>query len=220
MSKSIELEFVHKDLYGVALEVSKKFVSEHQARPILTYAFHAANGDLFATDSHRAIHIKDIHGFKEDYLVNPKNFMFAKGVYPDLNKVSSRENHKKAIVLNKGQIKLWLQLFKSMNNTLKMMKSSNRNKAATFTFKGKIIEAEVKVDSENSFKTILPTTELIVPEIKSISFATDFMRDALEAHFKLNSENLTIYLKGATQPIIMDDETRVKTLVLPIRNIQ
>jgi hypothetical protein len=211
------LEFVHKDLYGVAIEVVKKFVDDGFTRPLLNYSFHTKEGDMLATNSHKAIVIKDIHGFKEDYLVNPKNFMFAKGTYPDLYKVTSKEKHTLTISLNKEQVKLWLQLFKSINNTLKMMKSSRYNKVVTFRFTDSDVEAEVKVDVENSFKTVLPVTGITKPNFEKIYFSAEYMRDALEAHFKLNSEQLNIYFDGNMKPIVMDDEVQVKTLILPVR---
>jgi hypothetical protein len=211
------LEFVHKDSYGIAIEVVKKFVADGFTRPILNYSLHTKEGDLLATDSHRAIEIKNIHGFKEDYLVNPKNFMFAKGTFPDLHKVITKDKHTLSISLNKEQIKLWLHLFKSINNTLKMMKSPSRNKVVVFKFTDKNVESEVKVDSENSFKTILPVSNLIKPDFEKICFSAEFMRDALEAHFKLNSEQLNIYFKGENHPIFLDDEVQVKTLILPVR---
>lgn len=216
MNKKLELEFVHKDLYGTALEVVKKFVAQELTRPILTYALHAKNGDVLATNSHKAILIKNIHGFETDYLVNPKSYMFAKGDYPDLYKVIDKEKHTLSITLNKEQLKLWLQLFKSINQTLKMMKV-NRNKLVTMNFKENHVEVDVKVDPENMFSTKLPSSELILPDFNKISFSAEIMRDALEAHFKLNSDKLNIYFYGEMRPIILDDEEIVRTVVLPIR---
>ncbi|MEE3950739.1 hypothetical protein [Peribacillus frigoritolerans] len=217
-ANKFEVNFIHKDSYGTALEVVKKFVGQTFTRPILTYAFHAANGDVMATDSHRAIHIKDVHGFEKDYLVQPKSYMFATGSYPDLCTVMNKEKHALAITLNKNQIKLWLQLFKSMNNTLKVMKSSIRNKVVTFNFTENGVIAEVKIDAENTFETILPTQAFEVPNFKKISFSAEYMRDALEAHFKLNSEQLKMYFLTKMTPIILDDEAQVKTIILPVRN--
>ncbi|MFT8319308.1 MAG: hypothetical protein ABF649_00565 [Bacillus sp. (in: firmicutes)] len=217
INKNLEFEFVHKDLYGVAIEVVKKFVGDGLSRPILSYALHTKEGDILATNSHKAIHIREIHGFNEDYLVNPKNYMFAKGTYPDLYNVIGSDSHKKSITLNKEQIKLWLQLFKSINNTLKMMKSNIINKAVKMSFLENSVTIEVMVDSENSFKTILPTTELVKPDFDKITFSVEMMRDALEAHFKLNSELINIYFHGQMRPIIMNDESIVKTIILPVR---
>lgn len=217
INSNVQFEFVHKDLYGIGIEVVRKFVAQGQSRPILTYALHDKNGDVLATNSHKAIHIKGIHGFKEDYLVNPKNYMFARGAYPDIYKVIGSEGYEKSISLNKEQIKLWLQLFKSFNNTLKMMKSSNRDKTAKMRFLDNSMIIEIMVDSENSFKTVLPTTELVNPEFDKITIPVESMRDALEAHFKLNSEKLNIYFRGQMRPIILDDEVQVKTIILPVR---
>lgn len=217
MNKTFEFEFVHKDLYGVAIDIAKKFVAKELTRPILTYALHDKNGDILATNSHKAIHIKDIHGFKGQYLVNPKTHMLARGEFPDLYKVIGSEKHEKAISLNKEQIKLWLQIFKSINTTLKMMKSSTRNKAVKMFLSEDSVTVEVTVDHENSFKTVLPTSELIKPEFDNISFSAEIMRDALEAHFKLNSEQLNIYFHGQMRPIILNDDVQVKTVVLPLR---
>lgn len=79
------------------------------------------------------------------------------------------------------------------------------------------VTIEVMVDSENSFKTILPTTELVKPDFDKITFSVEMMRDALEAHFKLNSELINIYFHGQMRPIIMNDESIVKTIILPVR---
>jgi DNA polymerase III sliding clamp (beta) subunit (PCNA family) len=75
----------------------------------------------------------------------------------------------------------------------------------------------VQIDPENSFKTILPVSSLVKPKFEKISFSSEYMRDALEAHFKLNSEQLNIYFNGEIKPIVLDDEVQVKTLILPVR---
>ena len=131
-----QTEFVHKDLYGVALEVSKKFVAKTETRPILQYTLHTAEGDLLATDSHSAIQIRDIHGFTEEYLVNPKNYMFAKGTYPELEKIIAPEGHKKAIELSKEQIKIWMHVFKSQASMFKAMKTYNKTIKINFLADG------------------------------------------------------------------------------------
>lgn len=208
------IEFVHGDLYGTALEVARKFVSKRDTRPILTYVLHAANGDMVATDSHRMIQIKDIHGFKEDYLVNPKSFMFAKGNFPDTNKLSGIENHQATIVLTKEQIKLWLQLFKSINQTMTVLKDRNKTVKLCLT-EGN--EEEVSVElGHHGIKMSMPCI-VHYPGFNDVSFNVEYIRDALEAHFKLNSEQLTFYFHGNMRPIVLDDDSNVRTLILPVR---
>lgn len=206
------IEFVHGDLYSVALEVVSKWVCKHETRPILTYAQHTENGDIVATDSHRLIRIRGIHSFKEEYLVHPKTFTFAKGNYPDVERLTERENHTEAIVLSKEHIKLWLQLFKSMNQTLRIMK--DRQGIARMQFKENHVEIELSV---HKIIIQLPHEVYQKPEIDAISFNVEYMRDALEAHFKMNSEQLTLYFHGTMRPFILDDDEAVMTLVLPVR---
>jgi DNA polymerase III sliding clamp (beta) subunit (PCNA family) len=210
------IEFVHGDLYGTALEVAKKFVSKSDTRPILTYVSHAANGDIVATDSHRLIQIKGIHGFKEDYLVNPKSFMFAKGNFPDTHKLSGVENHTAAIILTKEQIKLWLQLFKSINQTMTVLKDRNKTVKLRFT-EGKDEEVIVEL-GDHGIKMSMPCI-VSNPGFEVVSFNVEYIRDAFEAHFKLNSEQLTFYFQGNMRPIVLDDDANVRTLILPVRTV-
>lgn len=208
------LEFIHGDLYGVAMEVVKKWVVKGGHRPVLNYAKHTASGDIVATDSHRLIKIRKIHGFKEEYLVDPKYFNFAKGNYPDTERLSGREDHVETIVLSKEHIKLWLQLFKSMNQTTKVMKDSMG--IGKMNFKEDHIEIELSV---HKITIKLPHEVYQKPMMDAISFRLEYMRDALEAHFKLNSQQLTFYFNGPMKPFVMDDDNAVTTLVLPVRTV-
>lgn len=212
MKKTDSLEFVHGDLYGVAMDLLKKWVSQNAYRPTLQYADHTEDGDIVATDSHRLIRIKGIHGFKERYLVDPKTFNFAKGNYPDTTNLSTLEGYTESLVLSKDHIKLWLQLFKSLNQTLRIMKDNLGN--ATMHFKEDHIEVEL-----NGYKIFvqLPHDVYQKPDMDAVTLRVQYLRDALEAHSKLESEQVTIYLKHPHHPVILDDDNAVRTLVLPVR---
>lgn len=212
MGKVSSLEFVHGDLYGVAMDVVKKWVSTQHSRPVLLFAQHTVAGDIVATDSHRLIHIRNIHGFKEEFLVDPKNFTFAKGHYPDTDKLSGLEEYTESIVLSKEHIKLWLQLFRSMNQTMRIMKE--RRGIAKMCFKENHVEIELSV---HKIIIQLPHEVYQKPDMEATSFQVEYMRDALEAHAKLNSEQLTFHFRGPVKPIIMDDDKAVRTLILPVR---
>jgi DNA polymerase III sliding clamp (beta) subunit (PCNA family) len=216
MDRNIQsLEFIHKDSYGTALEVARKFVNKGETRPILNYVFHAANGDMIATDSHRLIHIKDMHGFEKDYLINPNHYMVAKGKFPDTEKLIQRtDQYKGMVVLTKEQIRLWLQLFKSINQTLKVLK--DRGKIVSMSFPDTSEEVDISM-KHHGIKISLPCTRPIDEKQERITFSAEYMRDALEAHSKLNSETLTIWLASPFQQMILDDDYLVKTLILPVR---
>lgn len=208
-------EFIHKDSYSTALEVTKKFVNRAESRPILNYVLHSANGDMLATDSHHLIHIRNMHGFEKDYLINPHHYMVAKGEYPDTTKLTERtDKHKSIIRLNQDQIKLWLQLFKSINQTLKVLKDKYKVIILSFPESSDEVIIEMK---NHGIKMNLPCTRNSTEQHERISFSAEFMRDALEAHFKLNSEKLNMWFAGAHRPFILDDDKQVKTLILPVR---
>lgn len=208
------IEYIHGDLYGIALEVTKKWVSKSETRPVLTYTRHQINGTMTATDSHRLIEIKGMHGFEDDILINPKTFVAATGTYPDTSALTDESKSKAVIALTKDQIKLWLQLFKSIGQTFKVMKF-DRNKLVKMAFS----ESTSKVTVELPGKEVEFSLPGIIdkPEFKEISFNAEYMRDLLEAHYKLQSDELIFYMSSPMRPIIADNDKNVKTLILPVR---
>ena len=204
------LEFIHADHYGVALEITKKFVCKRAIRPILNYVHHNLEGDLIATDASKAIFIKKTHGFQEEYLVNPKINMFAKGNFPEIP-VAKEQDYQATVELSKEHIKIWLQLIKTINQTMNLLKLS-KNKTITFHFSEQI-EAEVKA---LNMKITLPGT-IIGKEVKKVSLNAEHLKDVMEAHFKLNSERVELFIGGEYSPVITDDHLKVRTMLTAIR---
>ncbi|WP_272032947.1 hypothetical protein [Oceanobacillus kimchii] len=207
-----DLQFVHKENYGLAMELVKKFVSKHEHRTFLQYSLHKSNGDLLATDSHRAIQFYDIHGYSEDLLINPKNLMAAHGKYPDIEKTINKDGHTQSITLNNQQIKIWLQILKSFNQLMKTMQI--RNKVMGFNF------AEEKMVTESKELDLtfnLPYGSYNKPKIDGISFNVEYVRDALEVFSKLNVDECTFYFDTAMKPFVIETKDVVKVVILPVR---
>src|SRR5690625_2928974 len=123
MKKSFE--FLHSPKYGQAMKVAKKFTTNNARRPILTFVNHDKDGSIVATDGCRAVRVKDIHGFKEDYLIHPHTLEFAKGKFPDTEKIFDDLKGESTIRLNKEQIKIWLQMHKSLNQFIRNIYGTN-----------------------------------------------------------------------------------------------
>jgi hypothetical protein len=208
VEKSIEQ--IHSFKYADAIKMAEKFVSKNNLRMVLQLVHHKANGNIYATNSHHAIKVSGVHGFKEDYLVNVKSLEFAKGQYPDMDKLFEIET--KAIIrLNESQIKLWLQMFKSMNQMSKQKGVQNR----LVMFLDDDIRFELD-QQDVSFK--LPFEEYEGHEnINKVKFQIDYMRNALEAHEKLKSKELFITFQGELNPILLDNQDDVQAIVLPVR---
>ncbi|OEH55242.1 hypothetical protein AQ616_09375 [Oceanobacillus sp. E9] len=207
-----DLQFVHKENYGLAMELVKKFVSKHEARALLQYSLHKSNGDLLATDSHRAIQFYNIHGYSEDLLINPKNLMAAHGEYPDIEKIINNDEQFESIKLNNQQVKIWLQIFKSFNQLMKTMRV--HNKVIRFSF---LDEKMVAESNELNLALSLPYEDYSKPEIDGIAFNVEYMRDALEVFAKMNTDEITFYFKTSMTPFVMESKDVVKVVILPVR---
>lgn len=205
------LEMVHPSKYAAAISVAQKFTSKSNLRMMLQLVFHKNNGDLIATDSRHLIKVTKAHGFTEDFLVNTKSLEFAKGDYPETDNVFPTE-HKSIIRLNQDQIKIWLQMHKSMNQMSKL--KSIRNDIL-IKFSENSIDFELK-NNGISFK--LPFEEFVFhQDITSISYQVELMKNALEAHATLNSQELLISMSSSMKPILLDNQSDVQAIVLPLR---
>lgn len=205
------MNMLHSEKYGIALQLAKKFAGDSPARMMLMFVQHASDGSMVATDSRRLCRIKNIHGFDKDYLVNPHTFEIATGKYPSIDSVIPTFE-KATISLNEEQIKLWLQIHKSLNQ---MAKATKTNKSVTLTM------------DEDGFEIVLDGTELKMKapcesyefskDAEYIVYAIEYMRDALEMHCKLGTKSLSIQITSSFKPILLTDNENIDTVVLPIR---
>lgn len=210
MEKSMEL--LHGDKYPAAMKVAKKFVSKNSMRPVLLFTQHRKDGSIVATDGHKAIVINNIHGFKEDYLVHPRTYEFAKGNYPDLDKLLGTDDHKTAIKLNLDQMKVWLQIHKSINQLTKSVYTSTEPITLVL---GESLISEIDDRNGNKISFQLPC-KFYTNLGYDINYNPELMRDALEAHVAMESENVEISFNGKMRPFHLDSEN-VKSVVLPVR---
>lgn len=208
------LNFVHGNLYSVALELSKKYVAKGLTRPVLNYVRHTKNGRMEATDASRAIIFHEIQGFEREYLIDPKTYNVATGEFPDLNGVFKTNEHELVLSLTKEQIFLWHQLFRSINNTFKTIKVSDRNKMVHLFFK----EDHVKVELSGMDVSVNLPAGIVSSDQKPISVNSEYIRDAMEVFKRMDSQLVHVKMKGAFRPIHFEDKGRIEIVVLPIRS--
>lgn len=210
MKKSMEL--LHGEKYPEAMKVAKKFVSKNALRPVLLFTQHRKDGAIIATDSHKAVIINDIHGFKEDYLVHPRTNEFAKGNYPEMNETLNTEDYKTSIKLNLDQVKVWLQVHKSINQLTKSVYGSNQHVTLKLE---KDLSSEI--DDKNGNKMTFNLPYMFYDNLGyNINYKPELMRDALEAHVAMEAENIEIKVNGKLRPIHLESEN-VKSVVMPAR---
>ncbi|WP_188453768.1 hypothetical protein [Virgibacillus oceani] len=157
-----DIEYIHSDKYGEALKVAKKFTGNGNLRPLLTFVQHNKNGSIVATDSRRAIRISNIHGFDETHLIHPHTVEFAKGKFPETAKLFDDTKGETTIQLNRFQIKVWLQMHKSINQLIK--KAFGRYSNVSLEL-GEEINFRIKGENEVAFK--LPYDQYSKPNPKN-----------------------------------------------------
>lgn len=208
----MSFEMIHSGEYADAINVAKKFVGTTMMRPVLGFVHHTPEGEIIATDSKRALIIKDVHGFKEDILINPHTLEAAKGGYPNVKHIAidDPEKVKAKLTLNFDDIRTWLQIHKSMNQMNRML--GRRNSQLTLQMTEKKLNFELTKDIQFQIRA----TETEVKEKLVVSYNCEFIRDALEAHAKLKSKQVEIKFYSALSPFTIEDE-RTLALILPLR---
>jgi hypothetical protein len=207
-------ELIHHSDYSIAMNLAKKFIGKNDNRMILKFVHHSKDGSIVATDSHRAFTVKNIHGYKEDTLLNPNSLEVAKGNYPDLSRVNQpRDNAKVIIKLGKEALAKWLQMHRSMNQMNKTLK--NHHGVISMTVEKDVVRFEIK-PHDIIFKLPFDEAEHI-KDTETIRYRCEYMRDALEAHVSLNSKEVELQVYGSMSPFVLDDLERVQTIVLPAR---
>lgn len=206
-----DFEMIHSDKYADAVRMAKKFTANPGARMVLTMVQHMKDGSIRATDSHRLLVVRDVHRFKEEYLVNPSTLEFATGKYPETEKLIPKKR-KNVFKLNADQIKLWLQMHKSMNQVAKAAKTRN-DITVKMTPDNFIFEVN---HTEITFN--LPVEEYHHnKKVEKITYQAGYMRDVLESHSKLGSEELYIHMDSQMKPMVLDNQDDVLGIVLPVR---
>lgn len=212
-----EITFIHDNLYADALKMAKGVVSKSHTRPILMYSLHTEDGTMWATDSHRLLRIKNIHGYTEETLVLPQSGMIAKGGnFPRLDSLikGAESDCKPALVLNKEQISIWMNIFKGAHATLKALKAFRNNVVDMRTNSGCI---EI-VFLEEQVKFTLPG-EIVEDafDYEKISFNAEYMKQALETFMLMGSEEVTISIENMNKPFLLTDSKKVDYMILPVR---
>lgn len=208
--KNNEIEVVGRERLTPALEVAKKFVGGSQVRPVLTYVALKENGEIHATDSHRAIVLKNIHSYKEELLLNPKTLDLMKGYnYPNLTQLVEARGHLQA------SFKMSKDNAMQLIPTLKFIKSS-KYLNVKLTFSKEIIELSVP-----GMQLILDGFDLEIEQhiesVNTISFTPSYLLDALEAFIKFSTDdNITVLHQGVLRPFVLEND-EMTMLVLPVR---
>lgn len=208
------MEFIHKDTYPTALDLTKYFVSKSEVRPILMYTYHAPNGDLVACDTHTMLVARNCHGFSEDLLINPRTFMAAKGKYIDYKKIVADTDAKLGTIeLSVEDLLIWRQMHRSMNQLAKGTKE--KFGIIQMRYDGENLQFEVE-GAGVSFN--LPFVAIGATKTFTVRYRIEHMRNCLNAHVALNDKKNGVVIKMASPmaPVVVE-QADVVTMLTPIR---
>ncbi|MGG1157511.1 hypothetical protein ABE237_00620 [Brevibacillus formosus] len=204
-----KIERIHTEKYATAISVAKKFVAKSEMRPSLQMVQHRSGGDIVATDSHSMFLAKGVHGFKEEYLVNPNTLEFAVGDFPDTYKIIPADKEH-TFMLNQTQLAAWIHFHKSFKQ-LKL-------KYVTVFFERESMKIEIKIP-DNHATLQLPLSEYNQQNAncEKISYDPEYMLESLQGMQKLGSETVKFKFYGQMQPFVLDNGNDALCLILPMR---
>lgn len=209
------LTMVHSEHYPIAMQMAKKFVAKEEIRPVLQYVYHAADGSIYATDSHHLLWIKNAHGFAEDLLIHPKTFMTAKGQYPNLDRVFP-EKTTETVRFSRSELKEWVAAHKSLRAFAQHYEDPDEQKHVDLVFDN---AGPVLTNRKRKAHIELPVNKYDNTHSGAIiRYNIDFMLAALECMQKMEiTEEVKITFAGAMRPFVVDNEMNAVALILPVR---
>lgn len=204
-----KVERIHSNKYAAAISVAKKFVAKSEIRPILRMVQHRTGGDIVATDSHSMFVAKGVHGFKEEYLVDPNTLEFAIGNFPEVDKILPQDKEH-TFTLNQTQMAAWIHFHKSFKQ-LKL-------KYVTANFDSESVKIEIKLPDNNATMT-LPMSDYNPQNAncEKISYSPEYMLESLQGLQMLGSEKIKFKFYGQLTPFVLDNGDDAVCLILPVR---
>jgi hypothetical protein len=205
----MDLNLIHNSMYPTALKFAKRFVSDNHYRMILQLVQHAEDGAILATDSARGIMIENMHGFNEEWLVNPHTLEFAKGKYPEFRKVFPDPKETPDLSLGATDIDKWVQL-------LKGLRAMTKSKSEVLTFR--FIEDSLIAESKLGLTIRLPFSG-VNPSFadEQIVLNTIYLLDAMELFAAMKTDSVRIHFFGEYKPALFDGVNGVRVIILPVR---
>lgn len=208
-----QIEKVGRENITPALNVAKKFVSSSYTRPILTMAHINTNGDIEATDSHRAIVLKNIHTYQDDLMVNPKTLELFKGYeYPKFDGVISTENAVDIRIFTKQEAKEIVELLRFF----KKRKASRNNDVKVIIQEKEIIFSSFNVTIKFLFEE---GQERFIGDDTEYEFTAnaEYLIDLFESFTKYSiDEEITCMFESSLRPLhLINDEMHM--CLLPLR---
>lgn len=187
------------------------------SRAILKGVYHAPDGSIAVTDSHRLYFAKNAHINAEPQTIEPKTGAVIDGKYPDVSRLIPDPRDAKYSV--RLDVKQSVDAFKALLATNKLGEDAKHpqtgvelsdDRAVTFIAENNVIKTEY----------VLPTRADRYGD--KMTFNTQYFADALALFKDVGATEITMRYYGSMRPFTLtageDDE--LLALILPIRTFQ
>lgn len=197
-----------------AQKVTKTAPASHA---ILKGVYHAPDGSLAVTDSHRLYFAKNAHSNAEPQTIEPKTGAVIDGNYPEVSRLIPESSSAKYTV--RLDVKQAIDAFKALLAVNKL----DTNAMYPMTTVGITDDCTVVFVAENHVLSARYEPAAADGEGEEITFNTQYFADALALFKDVGIPEITMRCYGAVRPFTLtaaggDDE--LLALLLPIRKIQ
>ena len=186
------------------------------SRPILKGVYHAPDGSLAVTDSHRLYFAKNAHSNAEPQTIEPKTGAVIDGVYPEVSRLIPESSSAKYTV--RLDVKQAIDAFKALLAVNKL----DTNATHPMTTVGITGDCTVAFVAENHVLSARYEPAAADGEGEEFTFNTQYFADALALFKDAGATEVTMRYYGSLRPFTLtaggDDE--LLALLLPNRKIQ
>lgn len=196
--------------YAIAMKHAKKFAGKLASRPILAGVYHAADGSLVVTDSHRMLRVDNAHDRAEPIVLDAKTNAPIDGVFPDVSRVVPTKFCAEYSVTGEEIDTLIL----AHEIAVKVGGKKTPYAAMSVVCGGPTIKTtcgtgvyeyapNVRIDRSGDDFTV--------------HYNAQYVLDALVALRDFRPQTVSIRFTGATSPFTIETDNGVLALILPIR---
>lgn len=199
--------------YAIAMKHAKKFVSTLASRPILQGVFHAPDGSLAMTDSHRLLRVENAHDRAEPIVLNAKTNAPIDGVYPDISRVIPT-NFRAEYTLSGNvdeELAKWITA-----HEVAVKIGDKKLPVAIFS----LTSAGLSVEAANSggkyrFDPNVAATGCL--DEFTVHYNAKYVLDALLAIRDFKPRSVSVKFAGNVSPFVFETDNGVLALILPIK---
>ncbi|QDX93609.1 hypothetical protein EEL30_15670 [Brevibacillus laterosporus] len=202
--------FTVYERHAIAMKHAKRFVGKSAVRPILAGVYHASDGALVMSDSHRFLQVKSAHECSEPIVLDAKTNAPIDGTYPNVSRIIP-ETYRAEYTVGGEALG---ELITAHEVAVKV--GGKKTPYALITVTGAGITFMTTCGT--GIYEFTPTVRVdSFSEEVTLHYNAQYVLDALVALRDFKPRTVGIKFTGAVSPFVLDTDNGVLALILPIR---